>query len=379
MSEITDFESILLDALDSISEAFVIYDKEGYLVTCNEKFRTLYDYTLEEACTGVHYTILGKLDIAHGNVVVGDEDGTGEAYIARKKKYRENLTGSFIVHLSDGRWLKTTDRRLSNGGFVSIQSDITEEKRNEEFLYEAKQLAEVANRAKSEFMANMSHELRTPLNAIIGFSSLLASEIYGPHTDPRYKEYAEDIEGAGDHLLLLINEILDLAKIETGSVALNERATNIWQLSKSCKSMICSRANERNVKVDISVQPPSLALNADPIRLKQILVNLASNAVKFSHPNGKISIDWAEERNRITLTVKDRGVGIEPEFIPHLYEPFRRSQIAQDLQHEGTGLGLTLVKKFSDAHNATLQVDSSPGFGTTFKLLFPESRTLQAS
>ncbi|MBL4907720.1 MAG: HAMP domain-containing histidine kinase, partial [Sneathiella sp.] len=270
------------------------------------------------------------------------------------------------------------DRSLSNGGFVSIQSDITEEKRNEALLMEAKQNAELANRAKSEFMANMSHELRTPLNAIIGFSSLLASEIYGAHTDPRYKEYAEDVEGAGDHLLMLINEILDLAKIETGGIVLNERKTDIWQLSKSCKTLINSRALERNVKVDISVEPQSLYLNADPIRIKQILVNLASNAVKFSHPNSNISIDWTTENNQIALTVKDFGVGIEPEFLPHLYEPFRRSKIARDLQREGTGLGLTLVKKFSDAHNAQLHVDSKPGDGTTFKLLFPESRTLHS-
>ncbi len=376
MKKSTEFEGILLDALDNISEAFVIYNSDGYLVTCNQKFRDLYHYTAEEACEGVHYQTLGKLDVERGNIIIGDEFGSGEDYIAEKKKYRKKLSGSFIVQLKDGRWIKTTDRALSNGGFVSIQSDITEEKANESLLLESKQLAELANRAKSEFMANMSHELRTPLNAIIGFSSLLACEIYGTHTDPRYKEYAQDIEGAGDHLLTLINEILDLAKIETGSIVLNERATDIWQLSKACKTLIHSRANERNVKVDISVQPTSLALNADPIRLKQILVNLASNAVKFSHPNSNISIDWTEEENQIALTVKDFGVGIEPEFLPHLYEPFRRSKIARDLQREGTGLGLTLVKKFSDAHDAELQVSSRPGNGTTFKLLFPESRTL---
>ncbi len=377
MSENNDFEDILLDALENISEAFVIYDKDGFLVTCNEKFRDLYRYTAAEACPGAHFKDLGKLDILRGNVIVGDDCGSGEEYFARKNKYREDLTGSFIVHLKDGRWIKTTDRKLSNGGFVSIQSDITDVKNNETLLEEAKQFAELANRAKSEFMANMSHELRTPLNAIIGFSSLLVSEIYGPHSDPRYHEYSADIAVAGDHLLTLINEILDLAKIETGAIVLNNRDTDISQLSKSCAMLISSRARERDVKIDVSVDPPLLTLNADPIRLKQILVNLASNAVKFSDSGSTVEIHWTAEENQIVLSVKDSGIGIEPEFLPHLYKPFQRSKIAQNLQREGTGLGLTLVKKFSDAHDADLYVISNPGIGTTFKLVFPEERTVQ--
>ncbi|MEP5699698.1 MAG: PAS-domain containing protein, partial [Sneathiella sp.] len=162
-----NFESILLDALENISESFVIYDRNGFLVTCNDNFRKLYNYSEKEATPGIHYQELGRLDIVRGNIVVRDEDGTSEDYFACKGQYRQKLEGTFVVQLKDQRWIKITDRRLSDGGFVSIQSDVTEEKHNARLLNEAKQAAELANWAKSEFIANMSHELRTPMNAII--------------------------------------------------------------------------------------------------------------------------------------------------------------------------------------------------------------------
>ena len=371
-----NMDELLLDAIDNISEAFVIYDKDGYLVTCNRKFLELYGYTEDEAKPGIHFRELGEIDIRQGNVVVGDEYGSGDEYLERKRIYRETLQGSFIVHLKDGRWIKTTDRRLSNGGFVSVQSDITDIKRNEQQLLEAKENAEFANRAKSEFMANMSHELRTPLNAIIGFSSLLTSEVYGPHTDPRYSEYSEDIRQAGEHLLTLINEVLDLAKIETGDIVLDEQKVDIWSLLQSCKALVGTRANDRKIGIDTDMSPQGVILMADPIRLKQIIINLLSNAVKFSPPGSSVFLGWSVQNGESILTVKDRGVGIEKEFIPYLYTPFQRSRIAQDMQSEGTGLGLTLVKRFADAHGASVTVESLPNEGTTFIVRFPAGRTV---
>ncbi len=378
MRESLEFTDVLLDALDNISEAFVIYDKDGFLVTCNDKFRVLYGYTDAEAKPGVHFQQLGEIDVSRGNVSIGDEFGSDDEYLTRKKEYRRTLEGSFIVQLKDGRWIKTTDRRTSNGGFVSIQSDITEMKAKEMLLLQAKEHAELANRAKSDFMANMSHELRTPLNAIIGFSSLLASEVYGAHSDERYKEYAADIEGAGAHLLSLINELLDLAKIEAGTIQLNEQKTDLYQITQSCRTMVTSRASQRNVRVSTSITPSDLYIMADPIRLKQIMVNLAGNAVKFSNPGGKVEINWSCEKGQIVLEVKDDGVGIEQEFIPELFQPFKRSRIAQNLKCEGTGLGLTLVKRFCDAHGADIAVSSMANKGTTVRVVFPASKTMMA-
>lgn len=373
-----EFEDVLLDALDNISEAFVIYDKEGYLVTCNDKFRKLYGYSEKETAPGVHYRVLGEIDVKRGNISIGDEYGSDEEYLARKQEYRNNLKGSFIIQFVDGRWIKTTDRRTSNGGFVSIQSDITEIKAKENLLLQAKEHAELANRAKSDFMANMSHELRTPLNAIIGFSSLLASEVYGEHADPRYKEYSADIEGAGAHLLSLINELLDLAKIEAGTIQLNEQKTDLYQITQSCRTMVTSRASQGNIRVSTSIASPEFYIMADPIRLKQIMVNLASNAVKFSNPGGGVEINWTCHQDQIILEVKDEGVGIEQEFLPDLFQPFKRSRIAQNLKYEGTGLGLTLVKRFCDAHGADIKLNSSVNKGTTVTVVFPSSRTMLA-
>ncbi|GLQ07353.1 sensor histidine kinase [Sneathiella chinensis] len=376
MSSCPNLEDTLLDALEAISEAFVVYDKDGYLVACNRNFRLLYGYSEEEARPGVHFKTLCQLDSERGNSVVDDDPSDKMGDLKKREESNDRKQGVFIGRLQDGRWIQISDRRLSNGGFVSIQSDITDTKQKERQLLEAKQIAELANRAKSDFMANMSHELRTPLNAIIGFSSLLSSEVYGAHSDPRYQDYASDIESAGEHLLTLINEILDLAKIEAGNIRLDESQTSLWHLTQSVKTMVSARSREKNVAMEVAIEPPSLCLYADQIRLKQILMNLTSNAVKFSHPGSVVRIEWRLQDDQVCLTVSDSGVGMEEEFLPHLFEPFHRSMISQTLQSEGTGLGLTLVKKFSDAHDASLHVTSAPDQGTTVSLRFPADRTL---
>jgi len=181
-----ELPELLIEVSESVSEALAVYDAEGRLVICNQNFRDLYGYSNIEARPGVHFRELGKIDLERGNVAIGDEYGDGEAYLQRKAEYRNNLEGSFIVKMKDGRWFKTTDRRLPRGGFVSVQSDITNEKEAEFELRAAKESAEIANRAKTEFLANMSHELRTPLNSIIGFSHVMIEGLFGDLGDPRY-------------------------------------------------------------------------------------------------------------------------------------------------------------------------------------------------
>ena len=367
---------MVVEALNNISDAFVIYDADGCLVVCNDNFKQLYAYTDEEARPGVHFSELGRIDMQRGNVVVGDEIGGGEQYLARKAAYRRKLTGSFVVRLADGRWIRTTDRATANGGFVSIQTDITDMKNAEVALTRAKESAESANRAKSDFLANMSHELRTPLNAIIGFAAVLQQEIYGPHWNKKYKEYAADIGEAGTHLLGLINDILDLSKIEHGPVALDERVVDPVELNAWCINLFDELARRSELQLTAEVLDDSFLLLGDPQRIRQVAVNLLSNAVKFTPVGGAVTLTWGLVNGEAELRVTDSGVGIEPEFLPQLFEPFRQGGAGNKRQIEGAGLGLALVKQFVDLHGGSVNVESTPGEGSTFIVRLPFDRVI---
>ncbi len=363
----TDMQTIA-EALDNISDAFVIYDADGRLVACNETFKKLYHYTDEEARPGVHFNELGRIDVERGNVVTS---GDGANYLARKAEYRRRLTGSFEVRLADGRWIRTTDRPTRSGGFVSIQTDITEMKQAEQALREAKEAAEAANRAKSDFLANMSHELRTPLNAIIGFGSVLEQELYGRHGVGKYKEYARDICAAGSHLLGLINDILDIAKIENSTIALDEELIDPLALNDWCRSLFDDLRS--GVRLDLRLRGEPFLLFGDPQRLRQILVNLVSNAIKFTPAGGRVTVTWSLDHDDARLHVADTGVGIEPEFLAHAFEPFRQGG-ADPV--DGAGLGLALVRQFVSLHDGTVAIDSTPGEGTTVSVAFPRARAV---
>ena len=243
-------------------------------------------------------------------------------------------------------------------------------------LMQAIRAARAADQAKSDFIANMSHELRTPLNAIIGFSEAMSSAVFGPLSQ-RYREYAEDIHYSGQHLLQIINEILDLSKIEAGQLTLNEAVVPLPDLLEVCRQIVAGRARSGNVTLEF--QPTELALWCDELRVKQALLNLLSNAVKFTPPGGRVTIG-AEltALGEIAIAVSDSGVGMSPEDIPRAFEPF--AQIANPLTrpHQGTGLGLPLVRQLMALHDGVVRLDSRPGRGTTATLLFPARRTVSA-
>lgn len=264
--------TVLLQVLSSMEEALVAYDAGGKLLVCNQAFRDMYGYSVEQSRPGVHFQELGEIDIRNGNVVL--EDDRGEDYLQRKKAYRKALEGSFTVKLRDGRWIRTTDRSMPGGGFVSVQVDITEVKEYEGKLRTARAEAEEANRAKSEFLANMSHELRTPLNAIIGFSSLLQGDEFGSLGEDKSREYVEFINGSGKHLHRLIGDILDLSKIETGEQSLSEEHINIREIIRECLEMTSDRSSDKHLSFPVEIQPNIPALEADRLKVIQILLNL---------------------------------------------------------------------------------------------------------
>jgi two-component system, cell cycle sensor histidine kinase PleC len=237
--------------------------------------------------------------------------------------------------------------------------------------------AEDADRTRANFLALMSHELRTPLNAIIGFSEVLAGELFGPHQVARYGEYARDIHGAGKHLLALINDILDLSKSEAGHLDLYPEPVDVKPLLKSCVQLLAGRAEQGRVTVGVMAADDLPLLEADALRLKQAVLNLLSNAVKFTLPGGKVTVAAeVDGEDRMLLKVADTGIGMEPEQIPIALEPFRQINSALTRSVEGTGLGLSLAKSLIEGHGGSLAIASAPGKGTTVTLSFPPERTL---
>jgi two-component system cell cycle sensor histidine kinase PleC len=231
--------------------------------------------------------------------------------------------------------------------------------------------AQDASRAKSDFLALMSHELRTPLNAIIGFSEVLANELYGPHSVKRYGEYAADIHGAGKHLLELISDILDLSKLEAGKLELFVEPLDVSEVLEDCFKFIALRAREKQLRLEARCADGLPPVLADPLRLKQVLLNVLSNAIKFTPPKGHISATAELDVRSVRIRVVDSGIGMAPEMIAIAFEPFRQVASPYARNVEGTGLGLSLVKSLTEQHGGEITLESAPGRGTTVELRFP--------
>ncbi|MFD2206581.1 PAS domain-containing sensor histidine kinase [Kiloniella antarctica] len=367
---------ILLDAIDAIAEAFAMYDNNGNLIICNQNFRDMYNYTKQQARPGAHFQELGEIDIKNGNVAIGDE--SGQDYLERKAAYRRELKGSFTVNLKDGRWIRTTDRRVPSIGFVSVQTDITSIKKSQALLQGAKETAELASRAKSEFLANMSHELRTPLNSIIGFSQILMGEMFGKHTTEKYKDYSEAINRSSNHLLELISEILDQSKIELGTVTLEPEEVDIEGMLSECVALLKERSERAQVEVTLECESTLSHFELDRLKVKQAVLNLLTNAIKFTDAHGIVSINAHQTPDKgLMIKVSDTGIGIATENLDRVLEPFAQVAESKTRNHEGTGLGLSIAKSFVELHNGHLDLDSSPGYGTTVTLNFPPTFSRQ--
>lgn len=261
-----------------------------------------------------------------------------------------------------------------------ILRDIGPENAARDELLAAKLAADAANRSKSAFLANMSHELRTPLNAIIGFSEAIQTQTLGPIGNARYREYANSIHEAGRHLLSIINDILDLSKIEAGKVVLHEEAVSVPDLIDSCLLIVKERAQEKGLRLEVDrpdVLPP---LYADKRMLKQILINLLSNAIKFSLGEGKVSIiaRWGPAKGFV-FEIADMGIGIAQKDIPAILIPFKQVDSDLNRKFEGTGLGLPLSKSLVEMHGGSLELQSELGVGTTVTVRFPAARVVARS
>ena len=302
---------------------------------------------------------------------------SGEGYTI-EFRIRHAVTGierwvrerAYVVHDSD------TGEQFNDGYIM----DIGREKEVQEQLRAAKEEAEVATRTKTLFLANMSHELRTPLNAIIGFSEIIQSQIFGPVGSDRYLSYAKDIRDSGKHLLDIINDILDLAKIEVGKFELHDEDCDVAAVIPSALRFVRDRAHTSGLRVEVQLPASLPMVRAETRALQQHLLNLLSNAIKFTPGGGRIEIGaGVAEDGRFFVSVSDTGIGMSPEDVPRALEAFGQIDNSLSRKYEGTGLGLPLVKAFAELHDGTIEIDSTPLVGTTVRVLLPKDRVLPSS
>ena len=299
----------------------------------------------------------------------------------------ESISGAeetLISHEGDERTFLTTKTPLRGVGgqfvnVVTVAVDISDRKVVERALQEAKEIAEAGNRTKTEFLASMSHELRTPLNAVMGFADVMRVQMLGPIGSPKYLEYAEDIRASAEHLLHIINDMLDVSAIESGKLDLIETNVDVERTIDDVIRLIKGRADGSAVTIDWRDGANLPQLLGDARRLKQVLINILSNSIKFTPPGGRITLATSLENGGLKIVVADTGIGIAEEDIPTAKARFGRIESAANRKYPGTGLGLTLAIELMKLHGGDLDITSAVGKGTTVTLSFPPERTLPAA
>ncbi len=318
------------------------------------------------------------MGLAPAALVHPDDLKTMQAAFMEASYFGRAAAAEVRVKRGDGSylWTEMRCRPASHPGgkgadIVAVTRDISERKANERALIDARDQAEEANRAKSRFLANMSHELRTPLNAIIGFSEVMTYEMFGPVGSPRYLEYARLINESGGHLLELINGILDMSKIEAGRFELTEEIFDLEDVVVQAMRFIKLQSDRKGVVLKTAFATDAKSIFADKRAVKQMLVNLVTNGVKFTPRGGEVRIAAARDKQRIVITVADTGIGIGSQDLKRLGKPFEQVEGEYVRSQEGTGLGLALVKALAALHGGEVGIASALGEGTTVTVTLP--------
>ncbi|RCL01933.1 MAG: cell cycle sensor histidine kinase PleC [Candidatus Tokpelaia sp. JSC188] len=380
------------DAIENISESFVLWDADERLVMSNSKYREYAGLEEKVLYPGIQRTTVEALAKPVVSEHTSNENDSDPHTCERQ--------------LADGKWLKINERRTKDGGFVSVGTDISalkqqqkslkdsqqrfvstiqdlkrarqeQKKRTDEVselnirLQAEKERAESANIAKSEFLANMSHELRTPLNAIIGFSQIMTHGTFGPVGSKQYQEYIDDIYNSGTHLLTLINDILDMSKIEAGHFTIDCRETDLEPIINEALRVVSLQANEKQIRLEMQIEKP-MQVKIDIRAMRQVSLNLLSNAVKFTPSSGVIRVRAHITRDALAFSIADSGIGIPKSAIGKLGKPFEQVENQFTKTHTGSGLGLAISRSLIELHNGRLRIFSREGKGTIVSIRIPQ-------
>src|SRR5215211_723642 len=384
----------LRDAIETIPEAFVLWDAGDRLVLCNSHFQRLHKLPDSAVTPGTSYETVIEVG-SMPEVRTRVQDAGNQAPGAR----------TFEAQLDDGSWLHISERRTKDGGYVSVGTDITRIKEHEQKLVdndlrlrasvsdlkrsqtalehqtveladlagkysEEKNRAEEANQAKSKFLANMSHELRTPLNAIIGCSEIMGSGMFGALGSDKYQEYCHDILTSGKYLLEVINDILDMSKIEAGRMRLDLEPLDLSKTLAESLRVVSGRADDKHLTLDADIAN-TISVVADRRAVKQIIVNLLSNAVKFTPDEGKVVVRGQMLSDSIVLVIADTGIGIAPDSLRRLGKPFEQVESQLTKTYQGSGLGLAIARSLTNLHGGTMKLRSKLGAGTVVRVTLP--------
>ncbi len=365
-------EARLLSAIESAPAAFALYNENDRLILSNELYGSFFAPIKDLLVPGKTFKEIAEAAVDQH--VYADEHQNDPEFLQWRLKQHRSGMGEPIIQLRDGRWVLMRERRTKEGHTVLFCSDITLLKKREEELKVAQELAEQANRAKTSFLANMSHELRTPLNAIIGFSEMIERKLLGSISE-NYREYGAIIHVSGEHLLSIINDILDAAKLNSGKTELYFEPIDINQTITEAVAMISKRVEYARVQIATDLDPRCPIIEADALRIRQVLLNVLTNAVKFTPAGGHITVSTAVEGSDLRIAVTDTGIGMAPEDIPRALQPFTQVNSGTTRAQEGTGLGLPISKSLVELHGGRFELTSAPKIGTTVTISLPIQRT----
>ncbi|MCR9257540.1 MAG: PAS-domain containing protein [Alphaproteobacteria bacterium] len=393
--ELAQQTAALGTVLTSISSGITLVDRDLNFVLANDRASEILDIPKELMRKGTPFDEVMRYNVERGEYGPGDPDQQIRERVDLALKFEPH---HFVRERPDGTAIEVEGYPVADG-FVTTYTDVTEKYQAAQKLKEAnielerrvlertaelqesKTRAETANKVKSEFLAHMSHEFRTPLNAILGFSDLVRSEMFGPLGNEKYKEHLDLVHASGSHLLSLIDDLLEMARLETGHYVLDDATIQISEAVDYARNTVMHQAQEKNQRIEVLLPHTLPDLRADPRRLHQMLLNLLSNAVKFSPERAVISVsaealtETGQNGDGIAIRVQDSGTGIPEEDLARVTEPFAQVRSTMKSQ-EGTGLGLAIVKGIMEEHNGRLDLASTVGKGTVASLVFPADRTV---